>query len=124
MKTVQDQPGDEHKMSPLPDYMPRYPGSARLKGKTALISGGDSGIGRATAVLYAREGANVAVLYKEEHRDAADTLDLIRREHAEGLLLCGDVGDKDFCRESKETAVNTFGGMVVVVANAAEQHAV
>lgn len=124
METVQDQPGDEHEMSPAPDYEPRYAGSGRLEGKTALISGGDSGIGRATAVLFAREGANVAIIYKNEDKDAEDTLELMRKEGGKGLTLRGDVGDKAFCQQSVEATVSEFGDLDIVIANAAEQHAV
>jgi NAD(P)-dependent dehydrogenase (short-subunit alcohol dehydrogenase family) len=124
MESPQKQPGDEHAMSPEPDYMPRYPGSSRLKGKTALITGGDSGIGRATAVLFAREGANVAIVYLEEDEDAEKTIELIEAEGAEGLSIRGDVGDKSFCEDAVRETVDRFGGLNVVVANAAEQHAV
>lgn len=118
------QPGLEHAMRPEPDYMPRYPGSGRLKGKTALITGGDSGIGRATAVLFAREGANVAILYLDENKDAEKTLQLIDSEGAKGLSIRGDVGNKAFCEDAVKQVIETFGSLDVVVSNAAEQHAV
>ncbi|KZY36250.1 NAD(P)-dependent oxidoreductase [Roseovarius sp. HI0049] len=120
---VQDQqPGLEHEMSPAPDYMPRYPGSGRLKGRVALITGGDSGIGRATAVLFAREGAKVAILYLNEDRDAEDTLDAIRAEGAEGMAIRGDVGDRRVCFDAVSQVAGAWGRLDVLVNNAAEQH--
>lgn len=124
METVQDQPGHEHVMSPEPDYLPRYPGSGRLKGRTALITGGDSGIGRATAIVFAREGANVAIIYQDEDEDARKTVELIEGEGMQGLSISGDVGNKAFCEDAVKHTIDTFGGLDVVVANAAEQHAV
>lgn len=124
MESPQDQPGDEHKMSPEPDYTPRYPGTGRLKGKTALITGGDSGIGRATAVLFAREGAKVAIVYKDEEQDAQKTLELIQGEGAQGLSIRGDVGDKAVCEDAVKRTIDIFGGLEIIIANAAEQHAV
>lgn len=124
LKSEQDQPGDEHAMSPSPECMPRYPGSGRLKGKSTLITGGDSGIGRAAAVLFAREGANVAIVYLDEEQDAQETIRLIEEEGGTGLAIRGDVGDKSFCEEAVNRTVESFGGLDVVVANAAEQHAV
>ena len=116
------QPGRETEMTPEPDYTPRYPGSGRLEGKVALVTGGDSGIGRAVSVLFAREGARVAVVYKEEERDARDTRDLIQAEGGEALLIRGDVGQKQFCTEAVQQTVQHFGGIDVLVNNAAEQH--
>jgi NAD(P)-dependent dehydrogenase (short-subunit alcohol dehydrogenase family) len=121
---VQDQqPGLEHEMDPKPEYMPRFAGSERLKGKVALITGGDSGIGRATAVLYAREGARVAIVYKDEDRDAEETLEAIRAEGSEGMSIQGDVGDKSFCQRAVSETVKKFGKLDILVNNAAEQHA-
>ncbi|MWD28509.1 SDR family oxidoreductase [Aquicoccus sp. SCR17] len=121
---VQDQqPGLEHEMSPRPEYEPRYPGSGRLKGKAALITGGDSGIGRATAVLYAREGAKVAFIYKTETEDAEETVRLIEAEGAEALSIKGDVGDKAFCQQAVDHVADRFGRLDILVNNAAEQHA-
>src|SRR5689334_20608612 len=93
------QPGREDEMFPAPQFMPKFPGSGRLRDKVAIISGGDSGIGRAVAVLFAREGAKVAIIYLEEDNDAEDTAELIEQEGSEAILLRGDIGDKSFCEE-------------------------
>jgi NAD(P)-dependent dehydrogenase (short-subunit alcohol dehydrogenase family) len=120
---VQDQqPGHETEMNPRPDYEPRYPGSDRLKGKVALITGGDSGIGRAAAVLFAREGADLAILYLNESEDAQETKRLIEREGRSCLTVAGDVGDPNFCRSAVDQAIQRFGKLDVLVNNAAEQH--
>jgi NAD(P)-dependent dehydrogenase (short-subunit alcohol dehydrogenase family) len=120
---VQDQqPGRETEMNPRPDYEPRYPGSGRLKGKVALITGGDSGIGRAAAVLFAREGADLAILYLNEGEDAQETKRLIEREGRSCLTIAGDVGNPDFCRAAVDQAIQRFGKLDVLVNNAAEQH--
>lgn len=116
------QPGIETEMSPPSDHQPRFAGSGRLKGKTALITGGDSGIGRATAILFAREGANVAIHYKEEHDDAKDTLALIRDEGAQGLALSGDIGNKVEADRAVGRILERFGRINILVNNAAEQH--
>lgn len=121
---VQDQqPGLEHEMSPEPEFMPRYPGSGRLSGKVALITGGDSGIGRATATLFAREGAKVAISYLSEDQDANKTLEVIRQEGSEGIGIKGDVGDRSACFDAVAQVVETFGQLDILVNNAAEQHA-
>jgi NAD(P)-dependent dehydrogenase (short-subunit alcohol dehydrogenase family) len=117
------QPGHEHAMDPAPDYAPRFPGSGRLDGKVAIVTGGDSGIGRASAVLFAREGASVAILYKDEHADAEETIRLIEAEGAEGLALAGDVGDKSVCEQAVDQVLQAFDRLDVLVNNAAEQHA-
>ena len=120
---VQDhQPGHETEMKPRPDYEPRYPGSGRLKGKVALITGGDSGIGRATAVLFAREGADLAILYLNESEDAQETKRLVEREGGSCLTIAGDVGDPEFCRSAIDQVIKRFGRLDVLVNNAAEQH--
>ena len=92
------QPGREREMQPPPQYEPRHPGAGKLKGRVALITGGDSGIGRATAVAMAREGARIAIVYLDEHDDADQTLRLIEREGSYGIKIAGDVGDEAFCR--------------------------
>ena len=116
------QPGRESKMMPQPEFEPRFAGSGRLEGKTALVTGGDSGIGRAVSVLFAREGANIAIVYLEEDKDAADTMALVETEGATCLLIKGDIGSNKFCAEAVERTVKKFGGLDVLVNNAAEQH--
>lgn len=116
-------PGQEWKMDPHPRYQaPDYVGSGKLQGKAALITGGDSGIGRATAVLFAREGADVALVYlPEEQPDADIAAESVRHEGRRALLLAGDVGDYEFCRRAVEEAVEHFGKLDVLVNNAAYQ---
>ena len=116
------QPGRETEMHPKPDYMPKFPGNGRLAGKVAIITGGDSGIGRACAVLFAREGAEVALVYLEETEDARITASAIKAEGKEALLLRGDVGDKTFCDNVVGKVIEEFGKLDVLVNNAAEQH--
>ncbi|HET7409944.1 MAG TPA: SDR family NAD(P)-dependent oxidoreductase, partial [Paracoccaceae bacterium] len=118
------QPGMEHDMQREPKYMPRYPGSGRLDGKVAIITGGDSGIGRATAILFAREGAKVAIIYLDEHEDAEKTLSHVKNEGAEGLLIAGDVGQKAFCEDAVARVIDNWGRLDVLVNDAGEQHAV
>lgn len=114
-------PGLEHEMDPAPDYEPRFPGSGRLTDKVAIITGGDSGIGRATAVLYAREGADVAILYYDEDQDAQKTKELVEREGRRALLIKTDVRSKAACKDAVEKTVAEFGKLDILVNNAAHQ---
>lgn len=116
------QPGREREMQPRPDYEPKYPGVGKLENKVALITGGDSGIGRAVAVAMAREGAKIAIVYLDEHKDANDTRALVKREGSEAILLPGDVGDEDFCQAAVDATIEQFGRLDILVNNAAEQH--
>jgi NAD(P)-dependent dehydrogenase (short-subunit alcohol dehydrogenase family) len=115
-------PGRESELEPKPDWRPRYPGSDRLKGKVALVTGADSGIGRAIAALFAREGADVAILYLCEHDDAAKTKDIVEQEGRKALTIAGDVGDKDFCESAVKRTVDELGRLDILVNNAGEQH--
>lgn len=116
------QPGKESEMTPRPlAEMKNYKGSGKLKGKVALITGGDSGIGRAAAIGFAKEGANVVIVYLDEHEDAQDTQRHIEAEGRECVLLAGDVSDSAFCNKMVETAVSSFGRLDIVVNNAAQQ---
>jgi NAD(P)-dependent dehydrogenase (short-subunit alcohol dehydrogenase family) len=121
-QTQDQQPGRETQMNPKPDYEPRYPGSGRLQGKVALITGGDSGIGRAVAVLFAREGANVAIVYLNEGEDAQETKRLVEREGGKCLTIAGDIGDPGFSRAAVDRTIKKFGRLDVLINNAAEQH--
>jgi len=116
-------PGLESEMTPRPAFEDaRYRPAGKLAGKTALVTGGDSGIGRAVAVAFAKEGADVAVLYLNEHGDAEETRRQVEEEGRRCLLIAGDIGDERFCRDAVERTVQAFGRLDVLVNNAAEQH--
>ncbi|HEU4629213.1 MAG TPA: SDR family oxidoreductase [Gemmatimonadaceae bacterium] len=121
----QAKPGREAELEPRPRYeAPQYRGSGKLAGKVALITGADSGIGRAVAVLFAREGADVAVVYLNEHEDAEETRRAVEAEGRRALLIPGDVTDSAFCREAVEQTVRELGKLDILVNNAAfQQHA-
>jgi NAD(P)-dependent dehydrogenase (short-subunit alcohol dehydrogenase family) len=115
-------PGHESELEPKPDWEPRFKGSDRLKGKVALITGADSGIGRAVAALFAREGADVAILYLCEHDDAAKTKDIVEKEGRRAITIAGDIGDKKFCERAVQQTVDQLGALDILVNNAGEQH--
>ncbi|WP_223703099.1 SDR family oxidoreductase [Sutcliffiella deserti] len=117
------QPGIENKMNPEPIFEdPSYKGSGKLEGKNAIITGGDSGIGRAVAISFAKEGANVSIVYLDEHEDAKETKRLVEKYGAKCLLYPGDVGEKSFCTDVVKQTVEEFGELHILVNNAAEQH--
>lgn len=116
------QPGIESKMQPRPAQPTEYIGTGKLKGKTALITGGDSGIGRAVAILYAKEGANVAISYLDEHEDAEETKATVEAEGAQCLLLPGDIKQESHCQGLVEKTVAEFGSINILVNNAAIQY--
>jgi NAD(P)-dependent dehydrogenase (short-subunit alcohol dehydrogenase family) len=115
-------PGHESKLEPKPDWEPRYPGSDRLKGKVALVTGADSGIGRAVAALFAREGADIAILYLCEHDDARKTQEIVERVGRRAITIAGDIGDKGFCERAVAQTVQQLGRLDILVNNAGEQH--
>ncbi|BAK65638.1 SDR-family protein [Sphingobium sp. SYK-6] len=115
-------PGEERKLHPQPEWQPRYPGSGRLDGKVAIVTGADSGIGRAVAALFAREGANVVIAYLCEHEDAAETEKIVRAEGRQSLVFAGDLGEKAICDELVQRTMAAFGRIDVLVNNAGEQH--
>ncbi len=117
------QPGLESFMNPVPVFEnPNYKPSGKLQGKVALISGGDSGIGRAVAVLYAKEGADIAILYLDEHEDAQFTKDRIEQLGRRCLPISGDIGEELFCRQAVQQMSDMFGRLDILVNNAGEQH--
>jgi NAD(P)-dependent dehydrogenase (short-subunit alcohol dehydrogenase family) len=111
-------------MTPRPEASPRVPspGAGRLEDRVAVVTGGDSGIGRAVTALFAREGADVAILYLDEHDDARETAEMVTAAGRRHLLIPGDLGDEDHCRRSIERVARELGGVDVLVNNAAEQH--
>jgi len=117
-----DLPGHESALDPKPEWEPFYPGSGRLVGKVALVTGADSGIGRAVAALFAREGADIAILYLCEHDDAAKTKEIVEAEGRRAIAIAGDLGDKDFCDKAVAEVVKTLGGLDILINNAGEQH--
>jgi NAD(P)-dependent dehydrogenase (short-subunit alcohol dehydrogenase family) len=117
------QPGSEAIMIPRPESSAEnYRASGKLEGKVALVTGGDSGIGRAVAVAFAKEGADVAIAYLDEHQDAQETSRLVQQAGRRCIAVAGDIGDADFCRLAVSSTVEAFGRIDVLVNNAAEQH--
>jgi NAD(P)-dependent dehydrogenase (short-subunit alcohol dehydrogenase family) len=117
-------PGREHEMTPKPKTLPREASAGRLDGKVSLITGGDSGIGRAVAVLFAHEGADVAIVYLNEHKDAKETVRLVEQEGRRCVAISGDIGQERFCQQSVKRTVKELGGLDILINNAAEQHPV
>ena len=117
-----DLPGLEANLDPQPDWEPRYPGSGRLKGKVGIVTGGDSGIGRAVAVLFAREGADIVISHLEEEEDAMATAEIVEDEGARAVTIAGDIGERDHCKEIVDLAIRKFGRLDILVNNAGEQH--
>lgn len=117
------QPGHEDLMNPQPTFDDAsYTGSGKLKNKVAIITGGDSGIGRAVAVFFAKEGANVVISYLDEEKDAEETKKYVEKQGQQCLLIPGDIGDEKVCQDIVAKTVDTFGSLDILVNNAAEQH--
>lgn len=117
------QPGIESEMTPKPKSDDsQYRGSGKLAGKVALITGADSGIGRAVAIAFAKEGADVAIAYLNEHDDAKETKQLVEAQNRRAVAIAGDIGNEDFCQQLVQQTVEEFGKLDILVNNAAEQH--
>lgn len=123
-QTQNHQPGLEHLMHPQPECEPLYPGVEKFMGQVVMISGGDSGIGRATALAFANEGASICILYKDEDQDAETTKRMVQNLGSQCILIRGDVGSKSFCAKAVRKTVEEFDRLDVLVNNAGEQHAV
>ncbi len=119
----EQQPGSEEEMTPKPKFDDSaHKGSDKLLGKVAIITGGDSGIGRAVAIAFAKEGADVAVMYLNEHEDAEKTQQLVKELGRDCLTIAGDIGDESFCKQAIQQVIDKFGHLDILVNNAAEQH--
>jgi NAD(P)-dependent dehydrogenase (short-subunit alcohol dehydrogenase family) len=116
------QPGIEAEMNPEPDYRPFYPGVGKFQGHVVMITGGDSGIGRATALAFANEGAHVAIIYKDEDEDAIKTKTMVENYGVKCILIPGDVGDHPFCYRAVEKTIKELGRLDCLINNAAEQY--
>lgn len=117
------QPGVQSEMNPIPvSFHSQYKAAGKLKDKVAIITGGDSGIGRAVAYHYAKEGANVVIVYLNEHQDAEETKTQVEHFGGKCLLLSGDIGEEKFCEQIVKDTISTFGKLDILVNNAAEQH--
>ena len=122
-QTQKERPGKEEKMVPQPqDEDIGYRSSHKLAHKIALITGGDSGIGRAVAIAFAKEGANVAIVYLNEHEDAKETQAKVEKQGKKCLLIAGDIGEESFCSKAVEQTVKELGGLDILINGAAEQH--
>ncbi|PHK18083.1 short-chain dehydrogenase [Nostoc linckia z15] len=121
-KQTQSQPGEEYRMNPEPEFIREsYKGSGKLQDKKALITGGDSGIGRSVAVHFAREGADVAIVYLDEDKDAEETRKLVEKEGRKCVLIPGDLKEEEFCKHAVQKAFDELGGLNILVNNAAIQ---
>jgi len=119
----QPPPGSEAAMVPRPRADdPAYQGCAKLQDKVAIVTGGDSGIGRAVAIAYAKEGADVSIVYLNEHKDAEETKRLVEQQGRRCITIAGDVGDETFCARAVQETLDAFGHLDILVNNAAEQH--
>lgn len=117
------QPGIEAEMTPRPQAQDsQYQGSSKLQGKVALITGGDSGIGRAVALMFAQEEADIAIVYLNEHEDAKETVQKVEQTGRRCLAISGDIGNEQFCQQAVQQTVNALGHLDILVNNAAEQH--
>jgi NAD(P)-dependent dehydrogenase (short-subunit alcohol dehydrogenase family) len=119
----EEQPGKEHKMTPRPVADdPKQIGSFKLLDKVAIITGGDSGIGRAVAIAFAKEGADIAIVYLNEHTDAEETKQIVEKIGRRCLTIAGDIGKEDFCQKAVRQTIEAFRSLDILVNNAAEQH--